>query len=198
MTDYSSVGEEFADYILKHEYDPVKAREYYLRTRKLKGRQKAAQEQKSGRASIAAKPLVKKQMHQKPKTPAQKKAHAEESVAHLRARLEILKEVLAKLVKAAKERSGAEDTTTSDSSKKDTNSKSEKKQDLTAQQKREKAKQEKEYREAHQTTSEKKAALQKELADTQQKIETAREKLKILSQRQANRSRRGQGTANGR
>ncbi len=30
--------EEFIDDFLQHEYDPVKAREYYLRTRKLKGR----------------------------------------------------------------------------------------------------------------------------------------------------------------
>jgi hypothetical protein len=34
----SSDGEEFAKSFLAHAYDPVKAHEYYLRTRKLKGR----------------------------------------------------------------------------------------------------------------------------------------------------------------
>lgn len=37
-----TVVEEFVEEFLSHEYDPVKAREYYLRTRKLKGRQAAA------------------------------------------------------------------------------------------------------------------------------------------------------------
>lgn len=32
--------DEFLEEVLQHEYDPVKAREYYLRTRKLKGRQR--------------------------------------------------------------------------------------------------------------------------------------------------------------
>lgn len=33
---------EFVEDFLQHDYDPVKAREYYLRTRELKGRQKKA------------------------------------------------------------------------------------------------------------------------------------------------------------
>lgn len=39
----SDAVEEFVDeFVLAHAYDPVKARAYYLRTRKLKGRRKAA------------------------------------------------------------------------------------------------------------------------------------------------------------
>lgn len=43
----SDTGREFVENFLMHrEYDPVKAHEYYMRTRKLKGRKRAAQGEK--------------------------------------------------------------------------------------------------------------------------------------------------------
>ncbi len=57
MTD---VG-EFVENFLQHEYDPVKAREYYLRTRELKGRQKKASDVVVSKlAPVKALPGVKK------------------------------------------------------------------------------------------------------------------------------------------
>lgn len=47
--------DEFIEDFLQHEYDPVKARAYYLRTRKLKGRTK-------GITRVATKKLAKKIM----------------------------------------------------------------------------------------------------------------------------------------
>lgn len=47
----NEAGEEFAKSFLAHAYDPVKAHEYYLRTRKLKGRKPG-----EGRTSATAPP----------------------------------------------------------------------------------------------------------------------------------------------
>lgn len=57
MTDVN----EFVDNFLAHEYDPVKAREYYLRTRQLKGRKKASAKPINPRSKVGynGKPLKK-------------------------------------------------------------------------------------------------------------------------------------------
>lgn len=49
------------DFVLKHAYDPVYAREYYLRTRKLKGENKASgKEHPQSKVSYSGKPVVVK------------------------------------------------------------------------------------------------------------------------------------------
>ena len=77
-------------------YDPVKAHEYYIRTRKLKGRKKGAQPQRSGRGrSSASVDLIKT------------RASAAARVAGLRKKIHLLKRELnkreAEAKKAAKE-----------------------------------------------------------------------------------------------
>ena len=86
-----------------HAYDPVKAREYYLRTRKLKGRKKAAAKPVGAAASIkltpkgppkglASKPAAKKPTD--PKVLAKQRKQAAERVNKLK---DELKEVQARL-----------------------------------------------------------------------------------------------------
>lgn len=84
-------------------YDPVKAREYYLRTRKLKGRKKGSSLQKSGRPGGHLPATVGKSAG-RPNRADTKSRRAEllaQKVA-LEKRLEHLREVLAQRVKEAK------------------------------------------------------------------------------------------------
>lgn len=101
-------AEEFIDDFLKHEYDPVKAREYYLRTRQLKGRRAATPFANPGRtpansATTKDQPLPSGPKPNEPKTKTQA-----ERVAAVQRRLDRLKAALALLVEQAKARSGVE------------------------------------------------------------------------------------------
>lgn len=125
-------------------YDPVKAREYYLRTRQLRGRPRTAGTFDEAKGKKYYRQVQKAQGKETQK--AQREA-LEEQKAALRDRVERLNDLLAELVKAAKSRSGIEtkaapvksdpeDTsqdkaTRNESAKKDT--------PLTTSQKREKA-----------------------------------------------------------
>jgi len=90
-------------------YDPVARREYYLRTRKLKGRRVG-----SDRTSIARHPSAKKAAVKKPVRPAlknnakERRKAIEARIAALEVRLDKLRKVLAQLVEQAKARSGVE------------------------------------------------------------------------------------------
>jgi len=152
-------------------YDPVKAHEYYLRTRKLKGRNTGSVDNTStpnGKAPNVSTPP-------KPSAPQPTvESVTKERTEKLRARLEKLKELLASLVKEAKDRSGVDqpakaDDTAKDKAK-DTTSAEE---DKTAKQKREAAKAAKEYYEKNKDV----ATLQQEIADVKAKIKDAREKI---------------------
>jgi hypothetical protein len=79
---------------LQHAYDAAKRREYYLRTRKLKGRKKADPAIAAARRAAAKAAKVAKHKAMEAKVNA------------LKARLEQLKKVLAEMVKAAQARSG--------------------------------------------------------------------------------------------
>lgn len=86
-------------------YDPVKAREYYLRTRKLKGRHPGQQPTTSGRSSSApvrsgGKPNRADTKSRRAELEAQKKL--------LTSRLDHLRKVLEELVAAAKKRGGVD------------------------------------------------------------------------------------------
>lgn len=80
---------------LSHVYDPAKAREYYLRTRELKGRKKGSVEPTAAQRVAAQRAAALKR---------QKELAAK--VFQLEARLTALKKVLSELVKQAKARSG--------------------------------------------------------------------------------------------
>ena len=117
-------------------YDAQKAREYYLRTRKLKGRKKGSgQPTPTGRNPRGAQPKAAPHPVKPRKTKAQKQKEAEVQVAALKKRLARLKEALAELVKAAKLRSGVETKTDKAKSKAQANSDAKSRKPLTARQK---------------------------------------------------------------
>jgi hypothetical protein len=102
--------EEFiAELFHIREYDPAARREYYLKTRKLKGRRVGA-----GKTAIARHPStvpVKRPVLSTPKkTSDERRKETEARVAALQERLAKLKKVLAELVAQAKARSGVEPT----------------------------------------------------------------------------------------
>lgn len=165
------------EFILAHAdvpYDPVKRREYYLKNRKLKGRQAGKGEDKPlgrtvGTNAIQAPSKPKSNLHE---TNA-------ERVKALQDRLEHLRGVLRQLVKEAKGRSGASDTQskTTTSSGKGGSSKDSK---LTAQEKREAAKRSKEYREKHKDP--KAEEIQKKIQDALAKIKELRQQIAASKQ----------------
>jgi|RhiMetStandDraft_4_1073278.scaffolds.fasta_scaffold02163_5 hypothetical protein len=94
---------------LKHEYDPVKAREYYLRTRKLKGRKKKRQQVSNLHRRLPAKTLPTQSKltaaqkafmkRQKAVQKAAEQAKLEQQQAAEKARIEKQKAVRSKLRK---------------------------------------------------------------------------------------------------
>lgn len=103
------------EFILSHasaDYDPVKAREYYLRTRQLKGRSPAALTPATTRTATG-RPPSRGPSNRVTTAPKVSDAHRRQKeievrVAALRARLEELRNVLKRLVDEAQERSGME------------------------------------------------------------------------------------------
>lgn len=136
---------------LKHArvYDPQKRHDYYMRTRKLKGRQKGSGGKTTTYSYTVAKPG-------KAKTVKQKRAEAKARVDALNKRLDKLRTVLAELVKQARSRSGVTSSISSNStrsSKSSSSSKSSKPEHKTAAQKEKDAKRAKESREKTQKSS---------------------------------------------
>jgi len=85
-----------------HEYDPVKRREYYLKTRDLKGLvPQPTVKTEPPRSAIAVKPEPNRQQRQE-----ERRRKIEAQVDALKIRLKKLREVLAEQTKAAKARSG--------------------------------------------------------------------------------------------
>ena len=123
--------EDFIDGLLMHAdpppYDPVKAHQYYLRTRELKGRQpgKAIPPTVGRPPKAIAKSIVHpaakvikpppKPVVKKPAAP--KKQSTADQVAALQTRLTTLRKVLADLVQQAKARSGVASKSTSPAKK---------------------------------------------------------------------------------
>lgn len=101
----------FNDRELYHEYDPVKAREYYLRTRELKGRQPGAEDPESVRraqqASTEAAERDKQIEVERQKRREALKARLEE----LEVRLEKLKNAVKRARLAAMRRAGVSEET---------------------------------------------------------------------------------------
>src|SRR6188768_767944 len=151
------------------EYDPAKAREYYLRTRELKGRKKGSADEPSGGDRKAktqagkggAKALQTKTSSKKRSSTTQAK------IDELKKRLAKLKTALAELVAAAKKRSGVDSKAPSGAKGSDSKGTSH----LTAKQKREN----KEYYEKHKDKSpdEELEALTKQIKEIRAKIKKA-------------------------
>lgn len=167
------------------EYDPVKRKEYYERTKQLKGRRRssetyapAARRTSFNRTVAAVKPVSS---NARSKSPTQ-------TLNELEGRLKRLREVLQELVKQAKARSGVE--TKGSTSKSSSSTKAASSKPKTAAQKKEAAKNAKEYREKNETPSQKAAQLRKQIADVQKKIAKAREELAKAEQRSKQRSKK--------
>jgi len=82
-------------------YNPVKAREYYLKTRKLKGRTAGIKPVAKGRSLGSKKPVASGI-----KNPAQHRKETQAKVAALKLRLETLRVVLVKLTEQSKASGG--------------------------------------------------------------------------------------------
>lgn len=160
------------EFILQHAeqpYDPVKAREYYLRTRKLKGRRKGMGTERSGRhPSSGSGSFVPR--NSRIKTPEQRRKEIEARVEALKNRLEKLRGLLRKLVKQAQARSGIDPKDNSKTKKAAAGSKK-----LTSKQRREAAERSKEYREKHkkESLSDQEQRLREQIKDVEKKLRDA-------------------------
>lgn len=155
-----------ADGVIAHllaPYDPVKAHEYYLRTRQLKGRQAGAEQLTIGRTSKAAPLPAKKPAKSK------KQTAFEAQIAALQGRLEKLRTVLAELTKQAQARSGVTPTAPAKSGDKPTKQ--------TSKQKAAAAKKAKAYYEKHKNDKKTPSQQVKEL---ETKIKAIQAKIKKM------------------
>lgn len=168
------VGEQAAEYILHARvYDPAKAREYYLRTRNLKGRRPGA-----AKVASTAGPPAKGASNAEMRLSRRKKLEAEK--AQLERRIEELKNALESLVRQAKRRAGisASEDAQKDSDPKeqaDRNTRDKKEKPLTEKQKREKREASKEQyeKEKGMTLSREVEALRDQAIEIRAKLQAA-------------------------
>lgn len=150
---------------LLHEYNAAQRREYYLRTRKLKGRRP--------KASQPSKPRPKTKEQQR----KDRQRHLEAQVNELKARFAKLQEALALLVKQAKARSGVK-TPTKKTDSKSTTSEHEKaaarkkadSKPKTASQKAAEAKAQKKYRSKNEQLADEVKSLNERIKTIQARI----------------------------
>lgn len=174
-------AQEFLDNFLAHAYDPVKAREYYLRTRQLKGRKKGLAQVPGGREPAKGLTAPPRATAVKKAAPAPKGANR---MQVLNARLTRLTEILDLLdsrVAAAQARSGVEGVAKKTAaSKKAASTKTSKDKPKSASDKKADAKAAAERYEKNKTseTSKGAQAVQDEIEEVQKKIAEARDELK--------------------
>lgn len=172
LDDTMEAGRKAVEAALEHAkvYDPVKAREYYLRTRHLKGRRPAAQVASIGR------PAVRGASNAEMRQSRRKKLEAEK--AKLEKRIEELKNALESLVRQAKRRAGVsaeEDHQKDPKEQADRNTRDKKDKPLTEKQKADKRKAAKEQyeKEKGMTLSREVEALRQQASDIRAKLEAA-------------------------
>jgi uncharacterized protein (DUF342 family) len=159
------IGRRAAEDTLEHFYDPVKAHEYYVRRRQLKGRRPAGSKQPAAsRRSSKGAPATGMRPSRRKKLEAQKAA--------LEHRLEVLKRSLDLLVEQAKKRSGVKTPDKKDVSKASKEKKGTPDKKLTAKQKADKRKASKEQYE-----KENKTTLAGSVQDLQDQVKDMRAKL---------------------
>ena len=183
-------------------YDPVKAREYYLKTRELKGRRKGSQaptpsKQPARRETTTPAPRARKAGNS---TAKQRRKELEAKKAALEKRLDRLTEILREKVKAAKALNApaqpkksvgkaASAKTSSSSSRKSSSSESRDRKPETATQKRERAKKAKEAYE-----KENPGSLSQDIEILQEQIKDIRSKIEKASEDARKRKKAGNGS----
>lgn len=172
--DTAEVGRKAAEAVLAHAkvYDAAKAREYYLRTRQLKGRRPTAQVASIGR------PVARGASNAEMRLSRRKKLEAEK--AKLEKRIEELKNALESLVRQTKRRAGisaSEDAQKGSDPKEqaDRNTRDKKDKPLTEKQKADKREASKEQyeKEKGMTLSREVEALRDQTKDIRVKLEAA-------------------------
>lgn len=172
--DTAEVGRKAAEAVLAHAkvYDAAKAREYYLRTRQLKGRRPTAQVASIGR------PVARGASNAEMRLSRRKKLEAEK--AKLEKRIEELKNALESLVRQVKRRAGisaSEDAQKGSDPKEqaDRNTRDKKDKPLTEKQKADKREASKEQyeKEKGMTLSREVEALRDQAKDIRVKLEAA-------------------------
>lgn len=179
-------GKQAVEDVLRHAtvYDPQKAREYYLRTRHLKGRRPAASQATNSRAEFEKHATGNEGKYARPKSNAEMRAsrrrQLEAEKAKLERRIEELKNALESLVRQAKRRAGisASEDAQKDSDPKeqaDRNTRDKKDKPLTEKQKADKRKASKEQyeKEKGMTLSREVEALRDQAIDIRAKLEAA-------------------------
>lgn len=172
-------AEEFINGLLHAEYDPEARRRYYLRNRKLKGRQPGSDvSTEVDRPSAAVRPGIgrpdRATLPVRAKPTTSKTDEIEAKVADLKAKFEKLREVLRELVKQAQARSGQEPA-----DRKPPTTKPKTPDKLTPQQQAEKAKSDADYYEQNksQILPEQVKELEGKVRAIQEKINAMRDKL---------------------
>lgn len=166
-------------------YDPVKAHEYYLRTRQLKGRQ-AGLHPATAAGKGAAKAVLTKagtKAAPKPKTPEQHRKEVEAKVKALKTELQRLHSILRRLINQAQGRIvvDAQGKPVGNTTKKASGGSSAGSSKLTAAQKRDAAKRSKDYYQKHKkelSPSDQEKQLKQQIHEVAVKIEKARSDLK--------------------
>lgn len=172
----------------QHEYDPVKAHEYYMRTRELKGRPTGQTQIDLPKVNarrpdhhyidtIEPQTEVKTSPGEASLTPAQIKGmENREKIRQLKETLKQLREELKELVRLAKARSGVVDPPKEEKDDRPEEESEERK--LTPQEKKEAAERAKEAREKEKGTYDKEIeTLSKQIEEVRKKIAKAKEKL---------------------
>ena len=178
LTSREFIEQLFTDHpILSHAYDPVKAREYYLRTRKLKGRTKGSVKPATTKSSPASKAAAKKARA------ARLKAAAEKRVFELRVRLKKLEKALDRLTEEAQRKSGIEPAKSSTSTKSTGGAKDRK--PLTSAQKRDAAKaaEKRRDKEGDNSLSGQEKSLQAKIERVRERIEDMKVEIVLAKQK---------------
>lgn len=180
VLEHSNIPMDHVKEVVVHyadDYDPAKAREYYLRTRKLKGRKAGSKVAPVGRKPSAAKIAARPRPVAK-KSAAQHHKEVFARVEAMKGRLEKLRKLLRELTKQAQARSGV-DPKKDKKAKPTAGSKK-----LTAAERKEAAKRSAEYRKKHEaelkkeTLTDQEKRLNEQIKDVEAKIAKAKADLK--------------------
>lgn len=166
-----------------HIYDAEKAHEYYLRTRKLKGREAAVEEPPAAKKAAfrpSVQPKAAPKVAPAKQSPEQRRAAIAAQVEALRAKLDQLKKVLAELVAQAKARAGVEPE--AEPTAKEPRNTSDNPRKLTPEQRAEAAQRSKDWREANpdKAMDQDAAKLTRQIEAVEDKIQEMREKLSTV------------------
>ena len=157
-------------------YDPIKAREYYLRTRNLKGRQGGVEQTPTSSSKSVVPVRIIKSVSPLKVTSKQRQDAVNARVSDLRKRLDTLKITLQELVKQSKTNTKRDN----ESVKRETSQgRSEKRSDLTTKQKREASTRSKDFYEKNKKPSDTPVDVEENIRKVREKIKKIRAELRI-------------------